>query len=120
MWQNSSQISSSPGWVCALTATLFDIDPDATYRPHSLPSSSATRPSSRLIVGSSLYTSSPTSAAAIAALMPGVGFVTVSLRRSITGVAIVVSRRGLLLRLLSVFQEPAATNLAEEHLPALD
>ena len=44
------------------------------------------RASSALTVGSSPATSSPTSAAAIAARMAGVGLVTVSLRRSIGGV----------------------------------
>src|SRR4051812_34727420 len=49
----------------------------------SLPSSAATRSSSRRVVGSPSRSSSPTSAAAMAARMAGVGFVTVSLRRSI-------------------------------------
>src|SRR5690349_1319718 len=56
--------------------------PVGTHRAHSLPSISATRSCKRLTVGSSPYTSSPTSASAIALRMPGVGFVTVSLRRS--------------------------------------
>ena len=43
----------------------------------------AVRRSSSLTVGSSPKTSSPTAAAVMAASMPGVGFVTVSLRRSI-------------------------------------
>jgi hypothetical protein len=45
-------------------------------------SSSATRASSRRTVGSPSSTSSPTSASAIARRMAAVGFVTVSLRRS--------------------------------------
>ena len=46
------------------------------------PASRRSRSSSRCTVGSSPNTSSPTSAAAIAARMPGEGRVTVSLRRS--------------------------------------
>src|SRR5215831_16332108 len=49
----------------------------------SFPRSAATRSSRRCIVGSPSRSSSPTSAAAIAARMPGVGLVTVSLLRSI-------------------------------------
>src|SRR6476620_1164039 len=49
----------------------------------SLPSNAATRSSSRRIVGSPSRSSSPTSAAAIAARIAGVGLVTVSLLRSI-------------------------------------
>src|SRR5918998_4541296 len=49
----------------------------------SLPRSSATYSSKRLTVGSSPKTSSPTAAPAIARRIPSVGFVTVSLRRSI-------------------------------------
>src|SRR5215212_442636 len=49
----------------------------------SLPRSSATYSSSRLTVGSSPKTSSPSSASAIAPRIPCVGRVTVSLRRSI-------------------------------------
>src|SRR5215210_24623 len=49
----------------------------------SLPRSSATYSSRRLTVGSSPKTSSPTAAPAIARRIPSVGFVTVSLRRSI-------------------------------------
>ena len=48
----------------------------------SLPSIWAARASSSFMVGSSPYTSSPTSAAAIAARMARVGWVTVSLLRS--------------------------------------
>src|SRR5512133_1186294 len=48
----------------------------------SFPSNAATRSSSRRMVGSPSRSSSPTSAAAIAARIAGVGFVTVSLRRS--------------------------------------
>src|ERR1700741_4851369 len=52
-------------------------------RAASLPSSAAIRSSSRCVVGSPSRSSSPTSAAAIAARIPGVGLVTVSLLRSI-------------------------------------
>src|SRR5438128_6135925 len=81
----------------------------------SLPSESATRSSNLFTVGSSPKTSSPTSAAAMAARMPAVGLVTVSLRRSIT-----LSGIGVSLGFLPVFEEPAAADLAEEHLPDLD
>src|SRR5262249_19567795 len=83
MWQLASQISSSPGCVCDLMPIWLDIVPDGTYTAASLPNSAATRSSSRLTVGSSWKTSSPTSAACMEARMPGVGRVTVSLRRSI-------------------------------------
>ena len=53
-----------------------------TNSPLSLPSRFAARASSSLIVGSSPYTSSPNSAACIAARISGEGRVTVSLRRS--------------------------------------
>ncbi|KFM60888.1 hypothetical protein X975_00036, partial [Stegodyphus mimosarum] len=56
--------------------------PDGTKRAASLPRRSATRHSSSRSVGSSLYTSSPTRASAMARLIAAVGFVTVSLRRS--------------------------------------
>src|SRR6185437_13511997 len=50
----------------------------------------AAEASRRLTVGSSPYTSSPTSASAIARRIAGVGRVTVSLRRSITALTCVV------------------------------
>ncbi len=56
--------------------------PEGTNSAASLPSSAAARSSSKLMVGSSPNTSSPTSAAAIAWRMPADGLVTVSLRRS--------------------------------------
>src|SRR6516165_582789 len=83
MWQFRSHSISSPGRVWTLTAIWFDIVPDGTNTAASLPSRSATTSSSRLTVGSSPKTSSPTSAAFMAARMPAVGRVTVSLRRSI-------------------------------------
>src|SRR5512139_3881228 len=51
-------------------------------RASSMPVRPAMRACSALTVGSSPNTSSPTSAAAIAARIAGVGFVTVSLRKS--------------------------------------
>ncbi|HJU73163.1 MAG TPA: hypothetical protein VJ717_05415 [Gemmatimonadaceae bacterium] len=53
-----------------------------------MPNNSATRASSLRVVGSPSSTSSPTSAFEIARRMPGVGFVTVSLRTSIVMAAI--------------------------------
>src|SRR5688572_24343621 len=61
--------------------------PDGTQSAASLPSNAATRSCSALTVGSSPNWSSPTGAAAIAARMASVGFVTVSDRRSIIDAA---------------------------------
>src|ERR1700674_64944 len=58
------------------------MQPDGTNSADSFPKISAARSSSRLTVGSSPYTSSPTSASAIARRISAVGRVTVSLRRS--------------------------------------
>src|SRR5689334_16165021 len=116
MWQLASQSSSSPGWVWALMPIWFDMVPDGTNKAASLPRTAATRSSSRRAVGSSLKTSSPTSAAAMAARMAGVGRVTVSLRKSMmSGMELpqlraLALRRGLPVRLL---QEPAAVGLHE-------
>src|SRR5262245_11214984 len=57
--------------------------PEGTKSAASLPRISAARSCRRLTVGSSRWTSSPTSASAIARRMARVGLVTVSLRRSI-------------------------------------
>jgi hypothetical protein len=57
--------------------------PVGTKIAASRPKTSAARASNLFTVGSSPYTSSPTSAAAIVARIAAVGFVTVSLRRSI-------------------------------------
>src|SRR4029434_6060985 len=57
--------------------------PEGTYSAASFPSNCAVPSWRRLTQGSSPKTSSPTSASAIARRMPGVGLVTVSLRRSI-------------------------------------
>ncbi len=82
MWQPASQIISSPARQCTRTPTRFDMVPEGTYKAASLPSISATRSCSRLTVGSSPKTSSPTSASAIAERIGSVGLVTVSLRKS--------------------------------------
>ena len=89
MWLVVSSSTSSCGWQWARTATWLDIVPDGTNSPASMPNRSAVRRSSSLTVGSSPKTSSPTAAAVMAASMPGVGRVTVSLRRSI-GVVMVL------------------------------
>src|SRR5262245_43459981 len=83
----------------------------------SLPSSAATRPSSSLTEGSSRKTSSPTSAACMAARIPGVGRVTVSLRKSI-GVSafILLLCRGLVL----VLEEPAPVLFDQADADALE
>src|SRR5262245_30950148 len=70
-----------------MSASWLPIVPDGTNSARSLPSRSATRVSSALTVGSSPYTSSPTSALAIASRMPRDGRVTVSDRRSRTSMA---------------------------------
>src|SRR5438067_955878 len=93
MWLVVSSSTSSCGWQWARTATWLDIVPDGTNSPASMPNRSAVRRSSSLTVGSSPKTSSPTAAAVMAASMPGVGRVTVSLRRSI-GVVMVRLRGG--------------------------
>src|SRR5215510_7160909 len=72
-------------------------------RAASCPSSAATRSSSRRIVGSPSRSSSPTSAVAMAARMAGVGFVTVSLRRSIAMRENVVARALAASKLLWAF-----------------
>src|SRR5262245_59660361 len=56
--------------------------PDVTKSPAAFPIRSAASASSRLTVGSSSHTSSPTSARAMASRMAGVGSVSVSERRS--------------------------------------
>ena len=83
MCERDSQITSCPGFVSSRMAIWFPIVPVGTNSPASRPKISAARFSSRLTVGSSPYTSSPTSAAAIAARISGVGRVTVSDRKSI-------------------------------------
>ena len=78
----SPTITSSPGRQCSSSAIWLAIVPLGTNSAASLPRSSAARSSSARAVGSSPHTSSPTSAAAIASRIAGVGRVTVSDRRS--------------------------------------
>src|ERR687884_157052 len=85
MWEPSCRSTSSPRFVLTWTPTWLVIVPEGAYSAASLPSRSATSSSSRFTVGSSPNTSSPTGASSIARLIPSVGRVTVSLRRSITG-----------------------------------
>ena len=82
MWLLRWATISSPGLVWDLIAIAFDIVPEGTKSAASLPSISATRICSSMTVGSSPSTSSPTTAAAIASRIGGVGCVTVSLRKS--------------------------------------
>ena len=84
MCVRSSARSTEPGFVCARSADWFAIVAVGKKSAASCPSSSAIRRCSSFVVGSSRYCSSPTSAAAIAARIPAVGFVSVSERRSIT------------------------------------
>ena len=83
MWAEDSQSTSWPGATSDRTASRLASDPVGVKSAASCPNSAATRSCSALTVGSSPYTSSPTSAAAIAARIASVGRVTVSLRRSI-------------------------------------
>src|SRR5712692_7717739 len=83
-WLRSSQMTSLPWCVHTLMAIRFPMQPVGTNSAASFPKISAARSSNRLTVGSSPYTSSPTSASAIARRISAVGRVTVSLRRSTT------------------------------------
>src|SRR5262249_29883032 len=65
-------------------AIWLAIEPDGANSAASCPNSAATCSCRPFTLGSSPYTSSPTGAAAIAARMPAVGLVTVSLRMSTT------------------------------------
>ncbi len=84
MWALASQSTSWPGATTDRTASTLAIDPVGVKSAASWPKRSATRSSRADTVGSSPYTSSPTSARAIAWRIGSVGRVTVSLRRSIT------------------------------------
>src|SRR6516164_1108983 len=75
-------MTSWPCVVCSLIAIWLPIVPLGTNNAASRPKISAARRSSRLILGSSPYTSSPTSASNMARRISGEGLVTVSLRRS--------------------------------------
>ena len=79
-----SQSTSWPGATSERTASRLAIDPVGVNRAASMPNSPATCSSRSRTVGSSPYTSSPTSARAITWRIASVGLVTVSLRRSIT------------------------------------
>ena len=76
-------ITSSPGCVSSFSASWLAMCPVGTHSAASLSSSAATTSCRRFTVGSSPYWSSPTGAAAIAARIASVGWVTVSERRSI-------------------------------------
>src|SRR2546426_3158727 len=82
MCESRSRTTPWPAGVWPPTETPFPIVPEATKRPASWPSRSAAIASSRLTVGSSSQTSSPTSARAMASRISGVGSVSVSDRRS--------------------------------------
>ena len=82
MWADDSHSTSWPGATRDRTASRLASDPVGVNNAASCPNSAATRSWRALTVGSSPYTSSPTSAAAIAARISSVGRVTVSLRRS--------------------------------------
>src|SRR3954464_6514744 len=84
MWALASQSTSCPGATRERTASTLAIEPVGMNSAASCPNRPATRSSSRATVGSSPYTSSPTSARAIACRIASVGRVRVSLRRSIT------------------------------------
>jgi hypothetical protein len=99
-WQTVAMPAASFTTMCARSwqrisgATLRDVHtrsavwlpivPLTTNMPASLPRSSAERRSSSFTVGSSPHAAFPTSARAIASRISGVGFVTVSERRSTT------------------------------------
>src|SRR5581483_7780849 len=82
------RITSWPRPQCVNRAMRLPMVPEATKSAASFPHRSADISSKRLTVGSSRYTSSPTSASAMARRMAGVGRVTVSLRRSTISVTI--------------------------------
>src|SRR3989304_5509959 len=75
-------MTSCPGRVWASTETRLPWVPELTKSAPSLPARRAASSSSRLTVGSSSHTSSPTSARAMASRIAGVGRVSVSERRS--------------------------------------
>src|SRR5438034_2120257 len=75
-------ITPSPRWQWLISAARFDCVPEGKKSASSKPKISAARACSRLTVGSSPKTSSPSSASSMARRMAGVGRVTVSERRS--------------------------------------
>src|SRR4051812_2795846 len=74
--------ASVPGRAITRNASWFAIVPDGVYSAAWVPSTAAASDCRRLTVGSSPYSSSPTSASAIARRISGVGVVNVSLRSS--------------------------------------
>ena len=82
MWLLLPIRTVSPRPACASNATRLLCVPELTITAASLPSISAARSSRRFVVGSSPYTSSPSSASYIALRISGLGWLTVSLRRS--------------------------------------
>jgi hypothetical protein len=93
-WASLPMRTSSPGRVCARSAIWLAMVPLGTSSAASVPSRSATRSCSARTVGSSPYTSSPTSASAMARRIPAVGRVTVSERRSIAGASDAIAAQG--------------------------
>ena len=81
-WAVSSRMISSPALQCTANAISLHIVPEGRNTAASCPSRAATMSCSRLVVGSSNFCSSPTSASAIAWRIAGEGLVTVSLKRS--------------------------------------
>ena len=80
----SAAITSSPGRQCTSSAIWLHMVPEGRNTAASLPRSAATRSCRALVVGSSPFCSSPTSASAMALRMPGEGRVAVSLKRSMS------------------------------------
>ena len=82
MWAVCSTITSPPRQSWAISAARLAMVPDGTNSASSLPVITQARRSSSATVGSSPRAASPSRAAAIAAIIAGVGRVTVSLRKS--------------------------------------
>ncbi len=78
MWARDSHSTSWPGPTSDASASTLAIDPVGVNSAASLPNRPATRSCSACTVGSSSYTSSPTSASAMARRIAGVGRVRVS------------------------------------------
>src|SRR3954464_11087196 len=88
MWHRASQITSPPGRAWRCRAIWLPIVPEGTKIAASRPTAAAASSSRRLTVGSSLKTSSATSASAMARRISASGLVTVSDRRSIRSMRI--------------------------------
>src|SRR5437879_4777418 len=80
--ESRSRTTSWPVCVWLTTEIRLPMVPEVTKSPAAFPSRSAASASSRLTVGTSSQTSSPTSARAMASRISGVGSVSVSERRS--------------------------------------